>query len=162
VVRPQSRARGQGDELACRNGGQQGLSRYSPHADHGGRLLGVKDGIPGAGYIKDVWNAVMAAGKIGSYTPDGFWKERFVFASNPQNDAPYIKNYLGNLLPNYWQKNNIPTPPVMFTELGSSIEQTGSEEKQAEWLYAQIEASLPGIAFPTREGISSPAPVLKR
>ena len=108
--------------------------------------FGVKDGIPGAGYIKDVWNAVMAGGKIGPYTPDGFWKERFVFATNPQNDAPYITNYLANLLPNYWQKNNIPIPPVMFTELGSSIEQTGSEEKQAEWLYAQIEASLPGAS----------------
>jgi hypothetical protein len=108
--------------------------------------FGVKDGIPGAGYIRDVWNALMAAGKIGSYTPDGFWKERFVFATNPQNDASYIKNYLSNLLPNYWQKNNIPTPPVMFTELGSSIEQTGSEEKQAEWLSAQIEASLPGTS----------------
>ena len=35
----------------------------------------------------------------------------------------------------------------MFTELGSSIEQTDhSEEKQAEWMYAQIEASLPGAS----------------
>jgi hypothetical protein len=108
--------------------------------------FGVKDDIPGAGYIKDVWTAIMGAGKIGGYTPDRFWKERFVFATNPQNDAPYIKNYLANLLPNYWQKNNIPIPPVMFTELGSSIKQTGSEKNQAEWLYAQIEASRPGTS----------------
>jgi hypothetical protein len=108
--------------------------------------FGVKDGIPGAGYIRDVWNAVLAAGKIGSYAPDEFWKERFVFATNPQNDAGYIEDYLANLLPAYWQTNNIPIPPVMFTELGSNIQQTGSEEKQAEWMYAQIEASLPGTS----------------
>ena len=108
--------------------------------------FGVKDGIPGAGYIRDVWNAVLAAGKIGSYAPDEFWKERFVFATNPQNDAGYIKNYLANLLPAYWQTNNIPIPPVMFTELGSNIQQTGSEEKQAEWLSAQIEASPAGAS----------------
>lgn len=109
--------------------------------------FGVKDGIPGAGYIKDVWDAGNKAGKIGSYnTWEEFWKARFVFATNPQNDAGYIKNYLANLLPNYWQTNNIPVPPVMFTELGSSIEQTGSEKEQANWLYAQIEASLPGAS----------------
>jgi hypothetical protein len=32
----------------------------------------------------------------------------------------------------------------MFTELGSSIEQTGSERQQAEWLSQQIDASKPG------------------
>jgi hypothetical protein len=31
----------------------------------------------------------------------------------------------------------------MFTELGSSIEQTGSEANQAEWMSQQIEASKP-------------------
>ncbi len=108
--------------------------------------FGVKDGIEGAGYIKDVWDRLIAKPNIGSYSPRDFWNARFVFATNPQNDGPDIANYLAMRLPQYWQARNIPIPPVMFTELGSSITQTGSERAQAEWMTRQLAASVPGAS----------------
>jgi hypothetical protein len=106
--------------------------------------FGVKDGIEGAGYMKDVWDALLRQGKIGNYDVKQYWNERIVFATNPQREGAAIKDYLGERLPSYWKRNDIPVPPVMFTELGSSIEQTGSERQQAEWLSQQIDASKPG------------------
>jgi hypothetical protein len=114
--------------------------------------FGIEDGIAGAGYIRPVWQEVQRRGKIGRYTSEEFWTTRFVFATNPQNDGPFIVNYLRNSLDEYWNKCGIPIPPVMFTELGSSIEQTGSEQKQAEWLKAQIDASEPGVNHPMMLG----------
>jgi hypothetical protein len=106
--------------------------------------FGTKDDIQGAAYAKDVWDRLMAKPSIGSYTPLDFWNARFVFSTNPQNDGPDVADYLSNRLPNYWTKYNIPAPPVMFTELGSNMTQTGSEELQAEWMTRQIAASRPG------------------
>jgi hypothetical protein len=106
--------------------------------------FGMKDGIEGAGYIKDVWDALLRQGRIGNYDAKQYWNERIVFATNPQREGAAIKDYLGERLPSYWKRNDVPVPPVMFTELGSSIEQTGGEEQQAEWLSQQIEASKPG------------------
>lgn len=98
----------------------------------------------GASFLKSVRDILLKNGKVGPYSAEDFWKERIVFATNPQNPAPDIEKYLRQLLPAYWRQNNIPVPPVMFTELGSNIEQAGSEQKQAEWLAAQIAASKPG------------------
>ena len=106
--------------------------------------FGVKDGIEGAGYMKDVWDALLRQGRIGDYDAKQYWNERIVFSTNPQREGAAIKDYLGERLPNYWKRNDIPVPPVMFTELGSSIAQTGGEKQQAEWLSQQIEASEPG------------------
>jgi hypothetical protein len=108
--------------------------------------FGMKDNIEGAGYIKDVWDRLMHLSTIGKYKPVEFWAKRFVFATNPQNDGPNIEAYLSTRLPAYWNLNNIPTPPVMFTELGSSVGQTGSEAKQAEWMTRQLAASQPGAS----------------
>jgi hypothetical protein len=106
--------------------------------------FGMKDGIEGAGYMKDVWDALLRMGRIGNYDAKQYWSERIVFATNPQREGAAIKDYLGERLPSYWKRHGIPVPPVMFTELGSSIEQTGGERQQAEWLSQQIEASKPG------------------
>jgi hypothetical protein len=106
--------------------------------------FGLKDGIEGAAYAKDVWDRLMTKSSIGSYSPLDFWNARFVFATNPQNDGPDVANYLSTRLPNYWARYNIPVPPVMFTELGSSIAQTGSEQEQASWMTRQLAASVPG------------------
>jgi hypothetical protein len=104
----------------------------------------VKDGIEGAGALKEVRDLLLRQGRIGPYDAASFWSERIVFATNPQNPAPDIRDYLTQRLPAYWTQHGIPMPPVMFTELGSSIEETGSEEQQARWLSAQIEAAKPG------------------
>ncbi|GLS20184.1 hypothetical protein GCM10007874_32010 [Labrys miyagiensis] len=108
--------------------------------------FGVYDGIEGAGYFLQVRNAMFGqSGNIGPYTPEQLWNERIVFATNPQREGSAIGDYLSNRLPAYWRKYNIAPSPVMFTELGSSIEQAGnSEAGQAEWLTAQIAASKPG------------------
>jgi hypothetical protein len=106
--------------------------------------FGMDDGIEGAGYLKKVRDVMMQQPKIGSHTPADFWNSRVVFATNPQNDGPDIQDYLNRRLPNYWKGNAIPTPPVMFTELGSSIEQSGGEREQADRLTRQIAASKPG------------------
>ncbi len=106
--------------------------------------FGVKDGIEGAGYVKDVWDRLLAKPNIGSYSPRDFWNARFVFSTNPQNDGPDVASYLSTRLPQYWQSHNIPIPPVMFTELGSSIQQTGNEQNQAAWMTRQLAASVPG------------------
>lgn len=106
--------------------------------------FGMADGIEGAGYMKRVRDAMLRQGKIGNIDAARFWNERIVFSTNPQNDGPSVADYLANRLPSYWQRNNIPVPPVMFTELGSSIEQTGGETQQAEWMTRQIAASKPG------------------
>ena len=106
--------------------------------------FGMEDGIEGAGYLKKVRDLLLQRKKIGNYDPATFWNERIVFATNPQNPGPNIQDYLANRLPNYWKRYNIPVPPVMFTELGSSIEQAGGESQQAEWLSQQIAASKPG------------------
>ncbi|MGY3035081.1 hypothetical protein ACVIIV_004251 [Bradyrhizobium sp. USDA 4354] len=106
--------------------------------------FGMADGVPGAGYLKKVRDVLLQRGKIGNKDPATFWNERIVFATNPQNPGSDISDYLANSLPNYWERYGIPVPPVMFTELGSSIEQTGGEAQQAEWLSQQIAASKPG------------------
>ena len=106
--------------------------------------FGMSDGIEGAGYMKNVRDAMLAQGKIGRIAAESFWNERVVFATNPQNDGPDISDYLKNRLPKYWNDCGIPAPPVMFTELGSSIVQTGGETQQAEWLSRQLSASTPG------------------
>ena len=108
--------------------------------------FGVKDGIEGAGYVKDVWDRLISKPSIGSYSPRDFWNARFVFSTNPQNDGPDVSGYLSSRLPQYWQSRNIPMPPVMFTELGSSIQQTGSEQNQAAWMTRQLAASVPGAS----------------
>ncbi|WP_157644272.1 hypothetical protein [Bradyrhizobium sp. WSM2793] len=106
--------------------------------------FGVEDNIPGAGYLKKVRDVLLQRGRIGNHDSASFWNERIVFATNPQNPGSYIRDYLANSLPNYWKRYDISAPPVMFTELGSSIEQTGGEAQQAEWLLEQIAASKPG------------------
>lgn len=106
--------------------------------------FGMSDGIEGAGYLKQVRDILMKSDKIGPYTAEEFWRGRIVFATNPQNDGPDIADYLARRLPKYWQDRNIPAPPVMFTELGSSKEQSGSEEEQAARMKRQIDASRPG------------------
>jgi hypothetical protein len=106
--------------------------------------FGMDDGIEGAGYLKKVRDVLLKNAKIGNYNSVDFWNERIVFATNPQNDGPDIQDYLARRLPNYWKSKVIPTPPVMFTELGSSIEQTGGEAQQAQWMTRQIAASKPG------------------
>ncbi|WP_299816806.1 hypothetical protein [uncultured Roseibium sp.] len=105
--------------------------------------FGMKDDIEGAGYMKDVFLAMKRSSGLNPIA-EKVWRTRMVFATNPQREGSAIEDYLENRLPAYWEKNNIPVPPVMFTELGSSIEQTGSEEKQAEWMTEQIKASRPG------------------
>lgn len=104
----------------------------------------LKDGIEGAGALKDVHDALLHEGKIGSYDAPSLWRERIVFATNPQNPGSEIRDYLDRRLPAYWRQNGIPAPPVMFTEIGSSIEQAGDERQQARWLLEQIGASRPG------------------
>ncbi|KZL18278.1 hypothetical protein PsAD2_02670 [Pseudovibrio axinellae] len=106
--------------------------------------FGMKDGIEGAGYMRDVYDEMMRRKNLGPWTPQDFWRERMVFATNPQNLAADIKNYLEERLPAYWAKHNIPAPPVMFTELGSNMTQTGGEANQAKWMSEQIAASKPG------------------
>ena len=106
--------------------------------------FGVSDGIPGAGYLNQVFGAMIANGPIGGQSALDFWKSRIVFATNPQNDGAFITTYLSTSLPKYWASRNIPAPPVMFTELGSNIQQTGSEAAQAQVLSGQIAASKPG------------------
>lgn len=104
--------------------------------------FGMKDGIEGAGAMKAVYDELM--NRLDLPNRQQIWRERMVFATNPQREGSAIKDYLENRLPAYWEKHKIPTPPVMFTELGSSIQQTGSEKNQAEWLAEQISASTPG------------------
>ena len=104
----------------------------------------LKDGIEGAGALKEVHDALFHQGRIGSYDAPSLWRERIVFATNPQNPGPDIRDYLDRRLPAYWRQYGIPPPPVMFTELGSSIEQTGGEREQARWLSEQVGASKPG------------------
>ncbi len=106
--------------------------------------FGLNDGIEGAGALKAVRDVLLKEESIGAYAPAEFWNERIVFATNPQNPGADIKDYLARRLPGYWNRHNIPIPPVMFTELGSTIEQTGSEQEQARWLSEQIAASKPG------------------
>ena len=106
--------------------------------------FGTEDNIQGAAYLGKVRDVLLKAGKIGNTDPAAFWNERIVFATNPQNDGPDIADYLANRLPAYWSRHSIPAPPVMFTELGSSIQQTGGETQQAEWMSRQIAASRPG------------------
>ena len=106
--------------------------------------FGMEDGIEGAGYLRKVRDVLLKAGKIGKTDPAAFWNDRIVFATNPQNDGTDIADYLARRLPGYWDRHGIPVPPVMFTELGSSIQQTGGESQQAEWLSRQIAASTPG------------------
>jgi hypothetical protein len=115
--------------------------------------FGMHDGIEGAGYFLQVRNAMLQqSGNIGPYTPLDLWNERIVFATNPQREGSAIIDYLSDRLPAYWRKYNIASPPIMFTELGSSIEQTGGEAQQAEWLSEQIEASRPGKNNPMMLG----------
>lgn len=106
----------------------------------------VKDGIEGANALNAVHDLLLRPGRIGPYDAMSFWKERIVFATNPQNPAPDIRDYLVRRLPHYWQQHDIPVPPVMFTELGSSIQQAGGEEPQARRLSEQIAVSKPGIS----------------
>jgi hypothetical protein len=106
--------------------------------------FGLKDGIEGAAYLKDARDVLMQQARIGSHDPASLWRERIVFATNPQNPAADIRHYLEDRLPAYWKRHDIPVPPVMFTELGSSTEQTGGEEQQAQWLSEQIDAARPG------------------
>jgi hypothetical protein len=106
--------------------------------------FGTEDGIQGAAYLKKVRDVLIRQGKIGNIDAADFWNQRIVFSTNPQNPGSDIQDFLNNRLPNYWRRYNIPIPPVMFTELGSSIEQTGSEARQADWLTQQIAASKPG------------------
>jgi hypothetical protein len=109
--------------------------------------FGMKGGIEGAGYLKDVWDVLI--GSSGNQArppnPELFWKERVVFGTNPQREGAAIRDYLNNRLPTYWRDNKIPMPPVMFTELGSNIADSGgTEQTQADWLKEQIAASKPG------------------
>lgn len=105
----------------------------------------LKDGIEGAWALKDVREALLKREQIGDTDAAAFWNERIVFATNPQNPARDIESYLAARLPAYWKRHDIPAPPVLFTELGSSIEQAGgSEAGQAQWLAEQIAASKPG------------------
>ncbi|WIM12139.1 MAG: hypothetical protein OJF58_003099 [Enhydrobacter sp.] len=104
----------------------------------------LKDGIEGAWALKDVRDALLRRDQIGPYDPASFWRERILFATNPQNPGRDIRDYVAHRLPAYWQQHGIPIPPTMFTELGSSIEQAGGETRQAQWLAEQIEASKPG------------------
>lgn len=113
--------------------------------------FGLSDGVCG-GAIKGVWQALKARGTIGHYTADDFWRQRFVFATNPQNDGPFIVDYLRNTLDPFWNSIGAAVPPVMFTELGSNETQTGGEAQQAAWLKAQIEASTPGLHHPLMLG----------
>lgn len=106
--------------------------------------FGVQDGIEGAGCMRAVYDEMMQRSAFGPWTPAQFWKERLIFATNPQREGSAIADYLEKRLPAYWAGHNIPAPPVMFTELGSSIEQTGSEESQAKWMSDQIAVSKPG------------------
>jgi hypothetical protein len=108
--------------------------------------FGLKDGIEGAAYLKNVRDVLMRQARIGSYDPASFWRERVVFATNPQNPATDIRDYLERRLPAYWKQREIPIPPVMFTELGSSVEQAGGEKQQAQWLSEQIDAAKPGAS----------------
>ena len=103
----------------------------------------MKDGIEGAAALEDVRQILLQQGRIGTHNAASFWNERIVFATNPQNPAPDIQDYLTLRLPTYWRKKGVPAPPVMFTELGSSIEQAGSKEQQARWLGEQISAATP-------------------
>lgn len=103
----------------------------------------MKDGIEGAAALGDVRRVLLQQGRVGPYDAASFWNERIVFATNPQNPAPDIRDYLTRRLPAYWRQHDIPAPPVMFTELGSSIEQAGGEEQQAHWLGEQIAAATP-------------------
>jgi hypothetical protein len=103
----------------------------------------MKNGIEGAAALEDVHHILLQRGRIGLYDAASFWNERIVFATNPQNPAPDIRDYLTRRLPAYWRQHGIPVPPVMFTELGSSIEQAGGEEQQARWLGEQISAATP-------------------
>jgi hypothetical protein len=108
--------------------------------------FGMKDGIEGAAYLKDVRDVLMQQARIGSHDPASLWRERIVFATNPQNPASDIRHYLEDRLPAYWKRHDIPVPPVMFTELGSSIEQARGEKQQARWLSEQIDAARPGAS----------------
>lgn len=103
----------------------------------------MKDGIEGAAALGDVRHILQQQGRVGPYDAVSFWNERIVFATNPQNPAPDIRDYLTRRLPAYWRQKEVPAPPVMFTELGSSIEQAGSEEQQARRLGEQIAAATP-------------------
>ncbi|MBS0520228.1 MAG: hypothetical protein JSR90_16145 [Proteobacteria bacterium] len=103
----------------------------------------LQDDIEGAGALKAVRDALLKRGRIGDRTAEAFWRERIVFATNPQNPAPDIATYLADRLPAYWRRHGVPAPPVMFTELGSSIEQAGGEAQQAQWLADQIAVSRP-------------------
>ncbi|SJZ76490.1 hypothetical protein SAMN02745126_02204 [Enhydrobacter aerosaccus] len=104
----------------------------------------LKDGIEGAAALKDVRDVLLKRGPIGDAEPSVFWNERIVFATNPQNPARDIADYLDRRLPAYWTRHGVPAPPVMFTELGSSIEQAGGEPQQAQWLAEQLDVSKAG------------------
>lgn len=104
----------------------------------------MSDGIEGAGALHAVHEALRRREQIGNTDADAFWRERIVFATNPQNPARDIADYLDYRLPAYWKRRGIPAPPVMFTELGSSIEQAGGEAQQAQWLAEQLDVSKPG------------------
>jgi len=93
--------------------------------------FGVEDGIEGAAYLKKVHDALFQRGKIGNLEPAAFWNERIVFATNPPEPGFRHPGVPGQSPCPTMEALQHPVPPVMFTELGSSIEQTHGEVQQA-------------------------------
>ncbi|MCP4365823.1 MAG: hypothetical protein GY800_11080 [Planctomycetes bacterium] len=71
------------------------------------------------------------------------WEERFIAAPQPQNDGPFLSNYIKITFPKYF-----PYLPYFFSELAANINDGGgTEEGQAKWVAGQLEAAGKPIGF---------------
>lgn len=98
----------------------------------------IKYGLPG-GAVLDVFNAIIAEPRLGL----DFWKARVIYATNPFNDGPFMRNWIESDLPAWFMGRNIPTnTPVMFTEYGRSLNESNppTETGQAEWVKDQFQS----------------------
>jgi hypothetical protein len=99
--------------------------------------FGIKNRLAGGAGL-DVFNAINSTSGLGL----SFWKARVVFATNPFNDGPFMKNWLDTDLPNWFAIHNIPADtPVMFGEYGRSSDESNppTEAGQAAWVKGQFD-----------------------
>jgi len=100
--------------------------------------FGIKHDLAG-GAVLDAFNAILAEPRLGL----AFWKARVIYATNPFNDGPFMREWIDHQLPAWFMGHNIPVDtPVMFTEYGRSSDESNppNEAGQAAWVKRQFQS----------------------
>jgi hypothetical protein len=98
----------------------------------------IKNGVAGGAGLS-AFNAITSLPGLGL----DFWKARVIYATNPFNDATFMKRWIDTDLPNWFAVHNIPIDtPVMFGEYGHSSDESTppTEAGQALFVKGQFDA----------------------